>query len=90
MIKDQKDLKLTNDNLLDLYALYKQGTTGDVNTGNFPQASQPNDDFPWRLDRPGMFDLKGKAKWDAWEKRKGTNIKLNWIVGPHHDFIAIC
>lgn len=21
--------------------------------------------------RPGMFDLKGKAKWDAWESRKG-------------------
>mmetsp|Transcript_2847 Transcript_2847/g.11312 ORF Transcript_2847/g.11312 Transcript_2847/m.11312 type:complete len:84 (+) Transcript_2847:176-427(+) len=24
-------------------------------------------------DRPGMFDLKGKAKWDAWEKCKGTS-----------------
>ncbi len=21
--------------------------------------------------RPGMLDLKGRAKWDAWEKRKG-------------------
>ena len=45
-----------NDTLLDLYALYKQGTTGDV-TGS----------------RPGMMDFKGRAKWDAWSKRKGTS-----------------
>uniref|UniRef100_UPI00398F4328 acyl-CoA-binding protein n=1 Tax=Pristiophorus japonicus TaxID=55135 RepID=UPI00398F4328 len=24
-------------------------------------------------DRPGMLDLKGKAKWDAWNGRKGTS-----------------
>uniref|UniRef100_UPI00358FC08D acyl-CoA-binding protein n=1 Tax=Myxine glutinosa TaxID=7769 RepID=UPI00358FC08D len=24
-------------------------------------------------ERPGMFDLKGKAKWDAWEATKGTS-----------------
>ncbi|GCB68332.1 acyl-CoA-binding protein [Scyliorhinus torazame] len=23
--------------------------------------------------RPGMFDLQGKAKWDAWDGRKGTS-----------------
>jgi len=23
------------------------------------------------IERPGMFDLKGKAKWDAWNKNKG-------------------
>ena len=23
-------------------------------------------------DRPGMFDLKGKAKWDAWKSREGS------------------
>ena len=23
------------------------------------------------IDRPGMFDMKGKAKWDAWNKEKG-------------------
>lgn len=40
--------------LLELYALFKQGTTGDVNTA-----------------RPGMMDFKGRAKWDAWEKKKG-------------------
>lgn len=21
--------------------------------------------------RPGMFDMRGRAKWDAWDKRKG-------------------
>lgn len=41
--------------LLRLYALYKQGSEGDV-TG----------------DRPGFFDFKGGAKYDAWEKLKGT------------------
>lgn len=40
--------------LLELYALYKQGTAGDV-TGS----------------RPGMLDIKGRAKFDAWEKKKG-------------------
>lgn len=47
---------LDNDKKLEIYALYKQGLVGDVNT-----------------DRPGMFDLKGKAKWDAWNAKKGTD-----------------
>jgi diazepam-binding inhibitor (GABA receptor modulator, acyl-CoA-binding protein) len=46
----------SNDDLLQLYALYKQGTAGDV-TGS----------------RPGMLDLKGRAKFDAWTKTKGTS-----------------
>ena len=45
---------LGNDVMLDLYALYKQATTGDV-----------------AGDRPGMLDMKGRAKYDAWAKRKG-------------------
>lgn len=24
-------------------------------------------------DRPGMLDLKGKAKWDSWKARQGTS-----------------
>ncbi|XP_063084140.1 acyl-CoA-binding protein-like [Cavia porcellus] len=24
------------------------------------------------IERPGMLDLKGKAKWDAWNQLKGT------------------
>jgi diazepam-binding inhibitor (GABA receptor modulator, acyl-CoA-binding protein) len=46
----------SNDELLDLYGLYKQATDGDV-TGS----------------RPGMLDLKGRAKFDAWAKRKGMS-----------------
>ncbi|KAG5857033.1 acyl-CoA-binding domain-containing protein 7 isoform X2 [Anguilla rostrata] len=42
--------------LLDLYGLYKQGTVGDINT-----------------DKPGMLDMKGKAKWEAWNSRKGMS-----------------
>jgi len=45
-----------NDKLLELYALYKQGTTGDV-SGK----------------RPGMLDMKGRAKFDAWSVRKGMS-----------------
>ena len=46
----------SNEELLALYALYKQGTTGDV------QGS-----------RPSMFDLKGRAKFDAWTGKKGRS-----------------
>jgi acyl-CoA-binding protein len=40
--------------LLELYALYKQGSAGDVDGK-----------------RPGMLDIKGRAKWDAWAGKKG-------------------
>ena len=46
---------LGNDTMLELYALFKQSTQGDV-TGS----------------RPGMLDVRGRAKYDAWAKRKGT------------------
>lgn len=45
----------SNDDLLELYANYKQATAGDV-TGS----------------RPGFTDFKGRAKFDAWSKKKGT------------------
>lgn len=44
----------TNEELLQLYALYKQGTEGDV-----------------AGERPGGFDFKAIAKYDAWEELKG-------------------
>lgn len=47
---------LGNDLMLDMYALYKQATSGDV--------SSP---------RPGMLDLRGRAKYGAWAKVKGTS-----------------
>ncbi|XP_063873948.1 acyl-CoA-binding protein homolog [Scylla paramamosain] len=43
-----------DEELKELYGLYKQVTVGDINT-----------------ERPGMLDFKGKAKWDAWNSRKG-------------------
>ncbi|GMR53864.1 hypothetical protein PMAYCL1PPCAC_24059 [Pristionchus mayeri] len=46
----------SNDELLELYALYKQGTVGDNTTA-----------------KPGMFDLKGKTKWNAWDAVKGMS-----------------
>lgn len=49
--------KPCDDILLDLYSLYKQSTIGDCNT------SQPG----------GLFNMKEKAKWNSWNKIKGTN-----------------
>ena len=56
--KRAKELTKTpsNDELLELYAFYKQATAGDVSGS-----------------RPGMLDLKGRAKFDAWGKKKGTS-----------------
>ena len=53
-----KQLKTTpsNDELLELYALYKQAQDGDV-----------------QGKRPGMLDIKGRAKFDAWTKLKGKD-----------------
>ncbi|ORY02999.1 acyl-CoA-binding protein [Basidiobolus meristosporus CBS 931.73] len=48
--------KPSNTQLLELYALFKQGIFGD-NTA----------------ERPGMFDIQGKAKWDAWTGKKGMS-----------------
>lgn len=45
-----------NESLLQLYALYKQATEGDV-TG----------------ERPGSFDFKAIAKYDAWAEKKSLS-----------------
>ena len=52
-----KDLpsRPSNEDLLKMYGLFKQGTSGDVSG-----------------DRPGAFDFKGRAKYDAWAALKGT------------------
>lgn len=42
--------------LLQLYALFKQASEGDVQGG-----------------RPGFFDFVGAAKYEAWEKLRGTD-----------------
>jgi acyl-CoA-binding protein len=44
----------SNEDLLKLYALYKQGDEGDV-----------------KSERPGGFDFKAIAKYNAWEELKG-------------------
>jgi acyl-CoA-binding protein len=46
----------SNEQLLELYSLFKQATVGDVSGA-----------------RPGMLDFRGRAKFDAWAKRKGTS-----------------
>lgn len=45
-----------NDELLKLYALFKQATEGDVDG-----------------ERPGGFDFKAIAKYDAWAECKGMS-----------------
>lgn len=56
----QQDVKTltsrpSNEDLLALYANFKQASVGDV-----------------QGKRPGFTDLKGRAKYDAWAKLKGT------------------
>lgn len=56
----QKDVKTltkrpSNEDMLALYSLFKQGSSGDVSGA-----------------RPGMLDMIGRAKYDAWAKLKGT------------------
>ncbi|PZR33561.1 MAG: acyl-CoA-binding protein [Azospira oryzae] len=46
----------SNEELLDLYALFKQASEGDVSG-----------------DRPGGFDFKAIAKYDAWKDKKGLS-----------------
>ncbi|XP_053429218.1 acyl-CoA-binding domain-containing protein 7 isoform X2 [Nycticebus coucang] len=43
-----------DDELKELYGLYKQAILGDIN-----------------IECPAMLDLKGKAKWEAWNLQKG-------------------
>jgi diazepam-binding inhibitor (GABA receptor modulating acyl-CoA-binding protein) len=52
----QLPTKPSNMVLLQLYALYKQATEGDVSGA-----------------RPGGFDFKAIAKYDAWNGLKGTS-----------------
>lgn len=46
----------SDDQMLKLYALYKQASSGDV-SGK----------------RPGMLDMVGRAKYDAWAKVSGLD-----------------
>ncbi|NWR56801.1 ACBP protein, partial [Bucorvus abyssinicus] len=56
--EDVKKLKTrpTDEELKELYGLYKQATVGDIN-----------------IECPGMLDLKGRAKWEAWNLKKGLS-----------------
>jgi len=45
----------SNEALLELYGLFKQGSVGDV-----------------QGKRPGMLDMKGRLKYDAWAKLEGV------------------
>lgn len=48
----------SDNDMLSLYALYKQATEGDV-----------------AGDKPGFFDFVARAKYEAWERLKGTSAK---------------
>ncbi|KAM7176638.1 acyl-CoA-binding domain-containing protein 7 [Macrochelys suwanniensis] len=56
--EDVKKLKTrpSDDELKELYGLYKQSTVGDIDT-----------------ECPGIPDLKAKAKWEAWNLKKGLS-----------------
>jgi diazepam-binding inhibitor (GABA receptor modulator, acyl-CoA-binding protein) len=60
--KAQVDVKTlttrpSNDDLLELYATFKQATAGEAANAR----------------KPGRFDFVGKAKYDAWAKLAGVS-----------------
>ncbi len=57
-VSKSKDLskRPSNEELLEMYGLYKQATDGNVAS-----------------DRPGGFDFKAIAKYDAWSAKKGLS-----------------
>ena len=72
-VANSKNLSERPDNatLLQLYALYKQGTAGD------------NDEK-----KPGFTDMVGRAKWDAWNKLKGTSAERRDAAVHRPDRVA--
>lgn len=59
--KDVMNLKTdpTNEEMLEVYALFKQAMVGDCSTSC-----------------PSFWDVKGKAKWNAWNAKKGVSSDL--------------
>ena len=59
--KDVMKLKTdpSPDEMLDVYAFFKQATIGDCNTAC-----------------PSFWDVKGRAKWNAWNAKKGLSSEL--------------
>ena len=55
-VKNKINKTLSDDELKEIYALFKQGTMGDITK-----------------DKPGMMDVKGGAKWEAWNSKKGMD-----------------
>ncbi|XP_040208364.1 acyl-CoA-binding domain-containing protein 7 [Rana temporaria] len=64
--------KPSDDDLKELYGLYKQSTVGNIN-----------------IECPGMLDLKGKAKWEAWNLKKGLSKEeaMSAYVAKAHELI---
>lgn len=76
--------KPNNDQLLKLYGLFKQASFGDNNTSKYQIKasylyikeilSVSSSDWPIipSIGKP-TFDIKGRAKWDAWTANKGLS-----------------
>ena len=58
LVNNKMNKTLSNDELKEIYALYKQATVGDINI-----------DRPGML----SMDFKAKAKWDAWKAKEGMS-----------------
>ena len=58
LVNNKMNKTLSNDELKEIYALYKQATVGDINI-----------DRPGML----SMDFKAKAKWDSWKAKEGMS-----------------
>merc|ERR1712112_641834 len=55
-ISNKINKTMTDEELKEVYGLYKQGTLEDCD-----------------IEKPGMLDVKGGAKWEAWNAVKGLS-----------------
>lgn len=88
-----------NDEMLELYALFKQANAGD-NTTRTCTARM----CCWSMlgshltcvmcvdaAKPGMLDLKGKKKWDAWNGKKGNvPARMQQLPGISGQLVRCC
>jgi diazepam-binding inhibitor (GABA receptor modulating acyl-CoA-binding protein) len=72
--EDVKNLtkKPSDDQLLKIYGLFKRKLTKTILL-KYLLISVEGTVGDVNTSRPGMLDLKGKAKWDAWEQNKGKS-----------------
>ena len=75
LIKNKVNKTLSDDELKEIYALYKQATCGDINIDKPGMMDIKQVDIKNKLDlNIKLFNhCRGCAKWEAWNSKKGVS-----------------